>query len=369
MNKKLIALAVAGALTAPMAAQAEATVYGKIHVSVENIDNDCSAPADTQFVTYTCADSSSMGVSSNSSRLGFKGSEDLGGGLTAVWQMENSVSVTEGSTFANTRNSFLGLAGGFGTVLAGRHDTPYKMLGRKVEMFGDTIGDYRTISNNSGHEARTPNTIAYVSPNMSGLTAILAYVTDVAGDGSDNNDNDAYSMSLAYDNGPLMVGVAHQAISSDAFGGTDDATATRVAGSYTMGSLKLALNYMQEQANWGGADNDRDIWGIGAAYKMGNNTLKAQYYTMDELDSAADTEADKWALGVYHAMSKKTSVYAVYSQVNNGDAQGLIVDGSGHGDSGLAPTVTRTPVIGASTTQGSVGNSPSAFAVGMIHKF
>ena len=132
MNKKLIAIAIAGAMAAPMAAHAgEATIYGVMDVSIDAFDND-----DT-----SAANDSSTGVSSNSSRIGFKGAEDLGGGMKAVWQVETGINLGNGTTTWAGRNSFAGLAGGFGTFILGKHDTPYKTVGRKAELFGNGVGD------------------------------------------------------------------------------------------------------------------------------------------------------------------------------------------------------------------------------------
>ncbi len=349
MNKKVIALAVAGALVAPLAAHADAQIYGKLHASIEAIDNDNSA-AD---------DDSGMGVSSNSSRIGFKGTEDMGNGLSAFWQVESTVNLTESGTngFA-TRNSFVGLKGGFGQFFVGRHDTPYKIVGRSVDLFGDTLGDSRTIINDNGQHARTSNTIVYVTPEFSGFTGLAAYVTDLSADGTDDTDKSAYSLALTYGNGPLYVGLATQSISDDALGATENASAHMLAASYKFGSFKLAGLY-QRDVDMGGVDGaDRNTWGIGGAFDMGSNTIKAQYYYAGEIDDANETDVSKFAIGFDHAMSKQTSVYAVYARVDNGDATAINVsdNGDGHGDKGPA---------GATE----LGGDPSGFAVGITHKF
>lgn len=365
MNKKLLALAIAGAMAAPMAAQAEATIYGKLHVSVESINNDNSA----------AEEDSSMAVSSNSSRIGFKGAEDLGGGLKAIWQAESTIGVGSNQNSWSNRNTFVGLAGGFGTAIVGRHDTPYKTLGRKVDLFGDSIGDSRTIINQSGQDARTNNTIAYITPNFNGFSAVLAYVTDVtdndpelATDNStnnttDNTENSAVSVSLNYANGPLFIGVAHQSVSDNNFGtNADDRVSNRVAASYEMGSLKFTGLWESNEAVAGTEDRDFDAWGLGAAFKMGANTIKAQYYFKDETDDYGavdgdETDASKWAVGFDHSMSKQTTVYAYYARVSNGDASAInISEADGHGDAGPAGDTEA-------------GGDPSAFALGIVHKF
>jgi len=144
MKKKLITLAVASTLTAAVAVSAPAfadtsnvTVYGFANLSYDLTDNGAV---------------SANKVSSSQSRLGLKGSEDLGDGLSAVWQLEQGINIDNsgaGNGLA-TRNSFLGLSSGTaGTVLLGRHDTPYKIASRGFDVFADTIADNRSLMGGS----------------------------------------------------------------------------------------------------------------------------------------------------------------------------------------------------------------------------
>ena len=136
MKKNLITLAVASTLAAAMvsapafADTSNVTVYGVASLSYDLTNN---------------GNASANQVSSNQSRLGLKGSEDLGDGLSAVWQIEQQINIDNSTTNANsfaTRNSFLGLSSGsMGPVLLGRHDTPYKIASRGFDVFADTIAD------------------------------------------------------------------------------------------------------------------------------------------------------------------------------------------------------------------------------------
>ena len=120
MNKKLIAAAIGAAVVAAPAAFAEATVYGKIHTDVRM--NDSSVPNSDNYT-----------VNSNASRLGFKGSEDLGNGLKAIYQIEMQFNSDGGTAqvgtagFSAQRNTFVGLSGDWGTAVVGKHDTPAKI--------------------------------------------------------------------------------------------------------------------------------------------------------------------------------------------------------------------------------------------------
>ncbi|MBM3273422.1 porin, partial [Candidatus Kaiserbacteria bacterium] len=233
MKKSLIALAVAGSFAAPaaFAATANVDIYGVVNVALQDTD----------------ASNSDLQVTDNYSRIGFKGSEDLGGGLKALWQIESGLGGgTDGMGTGDigTRNTFIGLSGGFGTVLAGRHDTPYKIATGKYDIFGDTIADYNLgrldgvqLINNT-HDHRSPNAIAYISPNMSGFTLAAAVVaTNTTANLDDGKNFDATSLALMYANGPLTVDVGYQDV------GTNDSKALKVGVGYSFGDLKLGFVY------------------------------------------------------------------------------------------------------------------------------
>lgn len=302
MKKSLIALAVAGLVSAPaFAATSNVDVYGIMNIAIQDTD-----------VSGTDLD-----VVDNVSRIGFKGSEDLGGGLKAVWQIEQGLDGTTANATAfggkGLRNTFVGLAGSFGTAVVGRHDTPYKMATGKYDIFGDTIADYNGGAGSgatpldgvslidANHDARASNAIAYISPNFSGLTVAAAVVTSM--DHLDSGDtSDAVSLAAMYANGPLTVDVAYQdvdALSSEAW---------KIGAGYAFGDTKVGFVYEDvDQAV------DRDSWLLNVAHAMGPITLKALYGQADV--GAADH--DLWALGADYALSKRTTAYVVYGNGDN----------------------------------------------------
>ena len=174
MNKKLLIAAVGAALVAgPMlAAQADTTLYGHFHMSFDNLDND-----NAQY-GY---------VASNSTRIGVKGNEDLGGGLKGIYQVESGALAADTGVSGfggQLRNTFMGFSGSsWGTVKVGRHDTPFKDLGRKLDNFNEEVGDMRNILSGSStgaslYDARVSNMIRYESPNMGGLTASVLHTSN-----------------------------------------------------------------------------------------------------------------------------------------------------------------------------------------------
>lgn len=362
MQKKLIALAVAGVFAAPaFAATSNVDVYGSINVSVENVDNGA-------------ADWNRM-VTNNNSFLGFKGSEDLGGGLKAVWQLETNVNfdgnqsnaADAGNTYG-TRNTYVGVSGGFGTIVAGVHDTPYKMATGKLDNFVGTLGDYNAVFGNvagnpsSFFDLRTGNTIAYLSPNFGGFDVKAAYVMGLeAAETVPNDTSSAYSLSATYANGPLFVTAAyekHNSVGTVACNpgatclgqGTLDRDAWKVGVGYTIGSLKLGAIYESMDGDLG-TGVEHDSWGLNASYGIGAITLKAAYNTADEVANVANTGADMWALGVDYALSKRTTIQVTYANMDN--------DSAGTWDLGQGPQVTAA----------AAGSEVDGFSLGVKHTF
>ncbi|MGC2049777.1 MAG: porin, partial [Gallionella sp.] len=255
MQKKLIALAIATAMTVPALAYAEATVYGQARLSIDNFNDGVVA-----------ASASAWQLNSNASRLGFKGSEDLGNGLSAVWQMEATVAMDTGTgqdpphatTAFFDRNTYLGVkSNDFGTVLVGRHDTPYKMSTRNLDLFADTAGDNRSgnglggVGNSglmSAHDVRLGNVIAYVSPGISGFSIAAAGIFGGEDPLADSTKGTGYSLNGTWKSDSFYAALAYQSIkfgtplTGDLGAGSDLATcdsATTVCFDDTTSSFKL----------------------------------------------------------------------------------------------------------------------------------
>ena len=147
MNKKLIAVAVAGACVAPAAMAQTAnpvTLYGRVYVTFESVEAKGNVGNVPEVVRRNR-------VSDQSSLLGVRGTEDLGGGLKAFFQLETAFKPDQNDTTFAARNSGVGLQGGFGSVLLGRWDTPFKTSTIAVDPYGDlTIGGITAAMNGSG---------------------------------------------------------------------------------------------------------------------------------------------------------------------------------------------------------------------------
>jgi predicted porin len=375
MNKKFLTAAIAAALIAPTAALAEVTVYGKLHMSLDYADTN------TAVAAGAVGNKANLGLSSNSSRIGFKGSEDLGGGMKAVWQIESRVDAEEGGSGDSyttgglaTRNTYLGLAGEFGTFLVGKHDTPLKMVGRKFDVFGDTMADTRNLLGNSkagggvvGFDMRAPNVIAYITPNFSGFSAVLAYVTGAgnAGKDFDNNKFDAFSLNASYANGPLYVAGAYenhskeigQVLGTATGAGKNSASAWRLGASFKFGDATVGGMWEQlEDADY--VDAKRSAGTLFGTYSFGSETVKLAYTAAGKWEKGgtdvANSDAALIAVGLDHKLSKRTKAYVQYAAMTNENGASYTIGGGGFGDKlgGVA-----------------AGKDPSAFSVGLIHKF
>lgn len=342
MQKKLIALAVAGVLATPMMAQAAVEVYGKARVSVGSITNDDSTAG---------LDKSKLAVSSHASRLGFKGNEDLGDGLKAVWQIERGVDITDGSSTLSVRNTFAGLAGGFGTVILGTHDTPYKIATGSLDPFADTYADYNAVID-STNDARSKNVIAYISPDMSGFTLAAAYVTDFNDDnlvdtttygGGNKKKQPAISLAGMYTNGPLFASLAYQKV--DETGNTpagatkaDPLKATKLGLGYKINQFNVGLVY--EDVDGGNSIKQKNTYLTGGMDVGSGVKVNLALGKKGNPTGTSDAEGKFFALGATKSLSANTEAYVQYASIkdgkNAGAAYGLGVGNQAVGAAGPA---------------------------------
>jgi len=322
MKKVLLSAAVASTLSlAPYGfadGPIDGTIYGKVNVSVVNADNGST---------------DQWNLNSNASRLGVKGKTEIADGLYAVYKAEFEVCVDDGDckgqTFAQ-RNIMGGIRGSFGTLWAGKHDTPTKLAQNKIDLFNDLEGD---IKNTFEGENRVSNMIAYTSPEMNGFATTLAMIpaegSDVDGDGqNDTGLTDGMSYSVSYTNDNFYIAVAGDQ-------DVDSQDLMRIVAQYKMDALQLGVMYQQNEDNLGSKDESGVF--VSAAYKLDKKTtLKAQYGSIE--DDVDGDEEETLSLGADYKLAKGTKLYVFYTD----------------------------------NTDSSIGNSDkedTAFGLGMEHKF
>jgi predicted porin len=318
MKKKIVVTAIAAAIATPAIVNAEAIMYGKVRVASQYHNRGDA------FDTW--------GMEDQQSRLGVKGEEDLGGGLKGIFQLEFGVNVGEGAgktSIWSQRNSFVGLAGPFGTVLAGKHDTPFKLSTVKLDFFIDTnvdnddqgsfAGDFNSTKGVGLFDSlRVDGAIAYVSPNFAGVTlmgAVVQIQTDADFEDADHGLG-AYSLAATYSNGPWFASAAYETIEPDNLAGIagDNYYKWRVGvGMLEFNNISASLIY-EDRDNTDFVNDDTSSWQFSAAYDItGNLRVKGMYgqYLYNDND---DTAFDTWAIGLEHKFSKRTDVQVMYRQ-------------------------------------------------------
>jgi predicted porin len=269
--------------------------------------------------------------------------------------------VNAGSGSHSLRNSFVGLSGGFGTVLMGIHDTPYKLATARLDPFADTTGDYNiaigSVNGTNAFELRANNVLAYVSPKMGGFTVTLANVFGAETSNGATANFGAYSLSGTFEQGPLFASLAYEKHNNIGTGlnGTDDRSAWKLGVGYKFGDTSLGLVY-EDASQTGATVTDRNAWAVNVAHDMGPIRLMAAYYNMGDGDTAADTSANAWALGANYSLSKRTLVYARYLNINNDKGATYQYVG------GQGPNGTGITGMGA-------GTDPSILSLGVRHSF
>lgn len=399
MQKKLIVAALTAAVALPVSAIAENgnfTFYGKADVSYDTIS--------TGNGTTTANGATKVGgvtkgvVSSNVSKFGFKGAEDLGDGLSAIWQIEQQINIDDSSNscaattipattipatggtvsaatvpacsanngiFAN-RNTFAGLKSEtLGTVLFGRHDTPYKIATRKLDVFGDNIGDNRALlgnkSNNGGFELRPTNVLAYLSPAFAGVSAAVATVNLHESNTKNTDKNERVnSMAVMYDVAPFYASVAHETHSLEKTTAGGKESATRMGFGFKPEGFEFGVVYEKTTDNMGAAQANKlghNSYYVSGKYLIGNDAVKLGYSKAGALGSGtaqiADSGASQVSVGYDHGLSKRTKVYALYTRISNG--------------SGINYGFSQSSA--ASSSNSGYGTSPSVVSLGVQHNF
>jgi predicted porin len=368
MQKKLIALAIASAFSAPVFADnANFTFYGVADVSYDVVttgDGTTTANGATAVTGVT-----KQVVSSNVSKFGFKGAEDLGDGLAAIWQIEQQINIDDAAknTFAS-RNTFAGLKGDFGTVLLGIHDTPYKLSTRKLDVFGDSIADNRALlgavsgtSAAAAFDGRQSNALAYISPKMGGMTAAIARVNlKEANTNNTQLNGSALSLGVMYDAAPFYGGVGYEKHDLDYAAVGANESAAKVGFGFSQDMFSVGAVYEKTTDNLGAAQENKyghNAYYLAGLFKMGQSAVKLAYGKAGVLGTGAsqtaDSDATMLAVGYDHGLSKNTKLYALYSKISNGK--------------GINYAFTQSSAAGSSNS--GFGTSPSVISLGMKHSF
>ena len=302
MNKSLSALALAALSAGSALAQSNVTIYGVVDVGLVHESGGASGSVNNL----------NSGLASGS-RIGFKGKEDLGNGFAVNFVLENGFNADTGAAGQNGllfgRQAWVGVSGAFGAVSLGRQYSPYYKALRDV---GDPFGAV-SLAGRAGNlmatNTRTDNLAEYITPQLHGLSADLAYgAGESAGDSAKNR---TLSSALVYARGPLKVQFAYHRIENAA--ATDRTRNSLLVASYDFGVLSANFGYALNKGT-GTADSKDAVAGITVPF--GAAKLLASYVRHDDR-SIAGKDASQWGIGYSYALSKRTDLYSSYAKIDN----------------------------------------------------
>ncbi|MFT3801121.1 MAG: porin [Burkholderiaceae bacterium] len=368
-NTLTLAAAIAAALGSTIAsAQTNVQLYGIADAGVSVVDRGDYTMAGTPAARVSLGNSFQVhsGVQS-ASRFGIRGTEDLGGGLKAIFAAEAAWNVDDGTGAANgglnfARRSVVGLGGGFGTILLGRDYTPAFFAGQAADVFGFGLyGTSYAFAQSGGFTTRASNAIHYTSPSWGGLVVRASVGTSERYE-SPKSQGNLYGASVVYTGGPITASAYYQQVrvaTVPASGDTASQKQFGVGAGYNFGIGRVL-------AGWGrsenpGDDSNFDAWNIGLGFRIGAGELLAGFtrLTADagrnaSLGGTAGVEgkAKILALAYTYPLSKRTNLYATLAQTDNDDGAGF----------GLYSNAT-------SITAGAPGQKVRAVGLGIRHSF
>ena len=375
MQKKIIALAIAGLVSGTAFAQSNVTIYGI---------------ADMSYVNYSDANADGVGSTHQinsgqwkTSRFGLKGSEDLGNNLSAIFQMEFAMKMDVNNEPITQRPSWVGLRSkSLGEIRAGNHNT----FEDDLLVATSTMFEYNTVASpkyvyieTAGSEARNTisNALHYYSPNWDGFQIKAGASThasnsdDVSATGltSATGNNRVFAAALHYNKGPLVAGATYEYNKFEDYSGRpsttklDSGNTWNLAAAYDFGVVRVngtygRINYAENGTFATGQRMDnRTQWQLGVSVPVTPKDIVSLNYAHanisynDRRPTWDDDSIGFWGIGYQHSLSKRTTLYAAYGDINQDDD---------------ANTKARLDSTSPTTSN---GGFQSAFAFGIRHNF
>ena len=343
MKKNLLALAALTFAAAASAQSSNVTLFGVVDASVAHISSSGKSV-------------SGMASGGNaSSRLGFRGVEDLGGGLKAGFWLEGSLGVDDGTSsgFKFDRRSTVSLMGNFGEVRLGRDKTPSYQNLENFHAFGDAgmgaVNAHNLISGSAvgtaegSNPKRYSNSISYLLPKLGG---VYGQISHSFGEQSGNSSlQSATGVRLGYANGPLDVAGAYGIVRGGTAATGVDYKTMNLGASYKFGALTPMVLIASDRGN-----NKRvDMYSVGVKVPVGAGELRAAYSWFKD-KKVNDADSQRLALGYGYKLSKRTELYATVARISNDDKAARKLGSS------LSPTPN-------------MGKSMTGYEIGMRHNF
>ena len=341
--KRLAAASVATLIAAaPLCAKAQTnvTLYGVVDAAIES--GDTGGPEGRQ----TKIQSGDL----SGSRFGFRGTEDLGNGLKAIFNLEAGVAVDTGaqdSAGLFQRRAVVGLEGEFGTVTLGREYSPLAAVAGATDFSGQGFYGSNLSSFGSGRlTRRLANSVNYKSASLNGFDLLATYS---AGEKTTGPSGDLKGIGAEFKQGGLYLGAAYHTVKRLSSGDDKEYGAGAAYTFADIGGLELKANYLSADPE--GANNKFKQYNLGGAYPFGPSKF---YVNLQQNKIENGAKGNAWALGYTYSLSKRTNLYASYASMDN---NGLATFGLSAGSNSLNPPAT------------SLGADPSVFTVGIRHTF
>jgi predicted porin len=340
--KKLAIAAALSAITTVATAQS-VTVYGIMDTGIQRYD----AGADT----FTRANDNALATS----RLGFRGTEDLGGGLRANFQLEGQLNLAGGrvgstSTADNeifNREAWVGISGGLGEVRIGRQDVTYAQdIDTGVSQFGN-FGNRATNGTAIELGSDQKNVIKYISPRVAGFTAQLGYASSNAPGATTDGTGDQKGAYLRYDRGALSLHAGHQ--QNDGATSAAERDFTTYGATYNFGFATAGVTYARGDVSTTG-DIESTNTQASVRVPLANGLAAHAIYAVAKNGTQADNNQGRgYTIGVTKALSKRTTLYAAYTSVDNESNSSMAMPGT--------------------TAPASAGLDTKAYTAGISHSF
>jgi predicted porin len=331
MQQKHLAAALLASLPLLAFAQSNVQVYGVLDAAVSSEDNGVDR--------HTVVNSGNQ----SSSRFGFRGTEDLGGGLKALFNLEGGVAIDTGAADAALfgRRAVVGLEGGFGTLTVGREYSPIAAVAGATDIssqgfYGSNLSAFNYLTR------RLSNSVNYKSSSMSGFKILAAWS---AGEQAANlPKSDLKGIGLEYAEGNLYTGAAYHTNNNNVAGDTREYA---FGVSYKLGDIEVKGNYMAQDP--AGANNKFTQYNLGAAYAMGPGKF---FLNVQQNKLQNGARGNGWNVDYSYALSKRTNLYTGYASLDNNSLGNFALNSS---SIKLAP--------------GKVGADPSVLNAGVRHSF
>jgi predicted porin len=325
----LIAACMALASSYAAAQSGSVQIYGRLNVALENVRNSSDAKGQR---TSTTRESNYRSV------LGFRGSEALGDGLKAIYQIEGTLSVDTGAGAIAARDTRIGLEGKFGTIFGGNWTTPYNAATSGLDPFYPTTAGYMSIMGNgsastsdnlidtSSFDRRQQNSVHYWSPNWNGLSVRVAHGLNEEKPASGAKPS-LTSMAAIYEQGPLHASVSHERHHEYQGPGRND-HGTKIGAAYRFGATRIAAIAERLTYETASGKLERKSYYLSATHQIGAHGIRFGVATAGDGEGSStqkigfmkkgpDTGATHYTLGYDYNFSKRTSAFAYYTLLDN----------------------------------------------------